>query len=64
LTLTADYQLWANVISRLEYRWDHDLSGNRNLPGNLNASGTPAAAAATGGNNNAHLIALNLIYKF
>lgn len=57
-TLTADYQLWANVISRLEYRWDHDLSGNRNLPGNVNSG------AAAGGNNNAHLIALNLIYKF
>ena len=57
-TLTADYQLWANVISRLEYRWDHDLSGNRNMPGNVNNG------AAAGGNNNAHLIALNLIYKF
>lgn len=57
-TITADYQLWANVISRLEYRWDHDLSGNRNLPGKVNSG------AVAGGNNNAHLIALNLIYKF
>jgi len=57
-TITADYQLWANVISRLEYRWDHDLSGNRNLPGNV------SSGAIAGGNNNAHLIALNLIYKF
>ena len=57
-TITADYQLWANVISRVEYRWDHDLSGNRNLPGNVNNG------AVAGGNNNAHLIALNLIYKF
>jgi len=23
LTATLDYQLWENVISRLEYRWDH-----------------------------------------
>jgi len=58
LTVTADYQLWQNVISRLEYRWDHDCSGNRNLPGNVNN------AAIAGGNNNAHLLALNLIYKF
>lgn len=57
-TITADYQLWANVISRLEYRWDHDLSGNRNLPGNV------SNGAVAGGNNNSHLIALNLIYKF
>jgi len=57
-TITADYQLWANVISRLEYRWDHDLSGNRNMPGNVNNG------AVAGGNNNSHLVALNLIYKF
>lgn len=50
-TITADYQLWANVISRLEYRWDHDCSGGANLTGGI-------------GNNNAHLLALNLIYKF
>jgi hypothetical protein len=24
-TATADYQLWENVISRMELRWDHDL---------------------------------------
>jgi len=59
-TLTADYQLWANVISRLEYRWDHDLGGGRNLPGNLNG----VTGAAGNGANNAHLFALNIIYKF
>ena len=26
-TLTADYALWANVISRAEFRWDHALRG-------------------------------------
>ncbi len=50
-TITADYQLWANVVSRLEYRWDHDCSGGAHLTGGI-------------GNNNAHLIALNLVYKF
>ena len=47
-TLTADYALWANVISRLEYRWDHDIGG------------TPKALGA----RNASLLALNVIYKF
>ena len=23
VTVTAEYQLWENVLSRLEYRWDH-----------------------------------------
>jgi len=26
-TVTVDYSLWANVLSRLEFRWDHDLKG-------------------------------------
>ena len=47
-TLTADYALWANVISRLEGRWDHDMGG------------TPKAFGA----RNAILLALNVIYKF
>ena len=59
-TLTADYQLWANVVSRLEYRWDHDASGGRHLPGNLNG----VTGAAGVGANNAHLVALNIVYKF
>lgn len=53
-TLTLDYKLWANVVSRIEYRWDHDLSGN-----NL--------AAETNGNpsrNNAHTIMAQIAYKF
>ncbi|NBV22004.1 MAG: hypothetical protein EBS05_08800 [Proteobacteria bacterium] len=56
LTLTLDYSLWANVITRLEYRFDHDLSQGHNLPGN--------GAAGSSGNNNAQLLALNVIYKF
>ena len=48
-TVTLDYALWANVISRLEYRWDHDTSGGRHF------------ASAR---NNANLLALNVIYKF
>ena len=56
-TLTADYALWVNVITRLEYRIDHDLSGNRGI---FNAPAADAAQAR----NNSHLLALNLIYKF
>lgn len=59
-TVTLDYALWANVISRLEYRWDHDLKQLNSLGGN---SLTTAAGVGSGNNNN-HLLALNLIYKF
>jgi len=52
LTLTAQYNLWANVISRLELRWDHVEHG-RAFAAN---SGTPVA--------NAYLLAAQLIYQF
>jgi hypothetical protein len=52
VTLTADYSLWANVISRGELRWDHSMSGDRPY-------GDP-----THQQRNAVTLALNLIYKF
>ena len=55
LTGTLDYALWANVVSRLEARWDHSLNGDRPFGG---------TAAAPGGQKNVVTLALNLIYKF
>ncbi|HUA37752.1 MAG TPA: outer membrane beta-barrel protein [Candidatus Sulfopaludibacter sp.] len=55
LTATAQYNLWANVISRVEFRWDHVEHGD-----------FFGANAATGDPNRANdfLLALNLIYQF
>jgi hypothetical protein len=55
-TLTADYDLWKNVLSRVELRWDHSLDGKELFGVNPD----------TGGPNqeNAWMLALNLIYKF
>ncbi len=53
-TLTFDYKLWANVVSRLEYRWDHDLNG---------ANGA-ATVAGSQGNNNGHSLVAQVAYKF
>ncbi len=50
LTATVQYDLWANVVSRVEFRWDHTEAGKQ--------------FGATGGNENAYLVALNLVYKF
>src|SRR6266487_1152773 len=60
LTLTADYALWANVISCAELRWDHSMSGDKPYGGTVNA----ATGAVTGLQHNAVTLALNLIYKF
>jgi len=61
LTVTADYALWENVISRAELRWDHSMSGDTPYGG----TAPPAAGGAVaGGQHNAVTLALNLIYKF
>ncbi|MCP5523552.1 MAG: outer membrane beta-barrel protein [Verrucomicrobiales bacterium] len=53
VTFTVDYSLWANVISRVEFRWDKDLESNSNAFGvNGNAQ------------ENAFQLALNVIYNF
>ncbi|MDE3068609.1 MAG: outer membrane beta-barrel protein [Verrucomicrobiota bacterium] len=49
VTATAQYNLWANVISRLEFRWDHAETG---------------AFGTSGTRKNDFLLALNLIYQF
>lgn len=54
-TITVDYSLWSNVITRGEVRWDHSLNGNRPYS---NSSLTMP------GNKNAVTFALNVIYKF
>lgn len=48
ITATADYALWSNVVTRLEFRWDHA------------ANATPIA----GGQRNDLSVLANLIYKF
>jgi hypothetical protein len=55
-TATLQYDLWANVLSRLEFRWDHAADGSepyggRN-PGDL------------GSKKNSFILLANLVYKF
>jgi hypothetical protein len=60
LTLTAQYQLWANVLSRVEFRVDHS-------EGRVAYDSSPLGSNYNGGaaiHNNAFLLALNLIYQF
>ena len=53
-TITAQYDLWKNVLSRIEFRWDHVEHGDA-FGGT--AVGTPDRA-------DAFLLAANVIYKF
>lgn len=54
LTGTLEYDLWRNVLSRLELRWDHAASGEEAFDGTL---GDPSR-------KNEYLMAVNLIYRF
>jgi len=61
LTTTADYSLWANVISRLELRWDTCLTGDNPFGGEVAATpGDPLV----GGKKNYVSLNLNIIYMF
>jgi hypothetical protein len=58
VTATVDYSLWANVLTRLEFRWDRELGG-------FDVFGAGAAPYTDGkGDENALSLALNVIYKF
>jgi len=49
-TLTLDYSLWDNVLTRAEFRWDHSLNGS-----------TPYG---NGDDRNAYTLTANIVYKF
>jgi hypothetical protein len=54
LTGTVQYDLWANVITRLEVRWDHAADGSSPFGG----------AEGVAGRANELMLAANVIYKF
>ena len=55
MTGTVQYDLWKNVISRLELRWDHCLNDVATFGGDT--GGAPTS-------DNAWMIAANIIYRF
>ena len=61
VTATVQYQLWANVLSRVEFRWDHVEHGNQFGSGNYSSSEYYYNNATRA---NDFMLALNLIYQF
>jgi len=51
LTFTADYSLWANVVTRGELRWDHNMGGDDIYNG-------------TDADSDALTLTANFVYKF
>jgi len=56
LTTTLQYDLWRNVMTRLEFRWDHCTTGDK-IFGGASPDETPTL-------KNAFVLAANVIYKF
>jgi hypothetical protein len=64
LTGTLQYDLWKNVLSRLEFRWDHAEHGHPygGEPGTIDPAGPTVING--GAAKDEFLLAINLIYKF
>jgi hypothetical protein len=62
-TATVQYDLWKNVLSRLELRWDHQASGGPKFYG-ANSTTTAINGGAAGTLVNSWLLAANIVYKF
>jgi len=54
-TATLQYDLWKNVLSRIEARWDHDAGSGDNFGGKT--VGSP-------GVDNSYIFLANIVYKF
>jgi hypothetical protein len=59
ITATAQYDLWKNVLSRVEFRWDHAEHGQA-----FGGNGIAEDPNAGPNRANAFMLAANVIYKF
>jgi hypothetical protein len=57
LTGTVQYDLWKNVLSRVEFRWDHAANGMASFGGTVEGGGAPTL-------RNAYTVMANVIYNF
>jgi hypothetical protein len=64
LTGTVQYDLWKNVLSRLELRWDHEMDAQEVFGGTQGIGRNSNGIITTGTAQSAWLIAGNIIYKF
>ena len=58
VTATVQYNLWANVMTRGEFRWDHVAHGN------LFGDSSSVGPTTPGFRSDDFLLALNIIYQF
>ncbi len=64
LTGTVQYDLWKNVMTRLEVRWDHSLSGQGVWGGTVPNATAFSDESPISTEKNAVVLIANVIYKF
>ena len=60
-TATVQYDLWKNVLSRVEFRWDHAADGSEAYGGTPVAGGL---APVPGAKKDSFILLANISYKF
>jgi Putative beta-barrel porin-2, OmpL-like. bbp2 len=63
VTGTLQYDLWKNVLSRVEFRWDHALDGTDAF-GGTGPTQIQGGHLVTGTLKNSYILAANVVYKF
>jgi Putative beta-barrel porin-2, OmpL-like. bbp2 len=61
VTGTVQYDLWKNVLSRIEFRWDHAADGSDAFGGTPVAGGT---APVPGTKKNSYILLADISYRF
>lgn len=64
LTGTVQYDLWKNVMSRLEFRWDHAIDSTDSFGGTSPVVQDQSGHIVTGTLKNSYILLANIIYKF
>ncbi len=54
-TATLQYELWKNIVSRIEFRWDHAADGSEPYGGTVSGQGTLS---------NSYILMADFAYKF
>jgi acyl-homoserine lactone acylase PvdQ len=61
VTGTLQYDLWRNVLSRIEFRWDHAADGSDAYGG---TAGPNSLDPVPGTRQNSYILMANLSYRF
>lgn len=63
-TFTVGYSLWKNVLSRVEFRWDHDLTDSHPFGGKSASYDSGEGWVNNGSQDNSFSLSANIVYLF